>query len=159
MHFLYCISIFTAQQKQMEEPVLNPGLANKIYSVRSIRIATLIGGPLAAAYLMATNFKKLGEENNVFKTWLWSIVIFITVLAISFLLTPSIPAIVYNVVYFGIASFFVEKYQAAKIDTHISSGGLAYKTYRAVLIAIACTLILVAIILGCYALSDLSTVF
>jgi predicted neutral ceramidase superfamily lipid hydrolase len=143
----------------MEQTLLDPGLTNKIYSVRSIRIATFIGGPLVAAYLMAANFKQFGEEHKVTRTWLWSILIFIALIIISFFLPDSIPNIVYNLVYLLIASFFVQKYQAEKIDSHINSGGLTYKTYRAVLIAIVSMIIMVAILLGCYAISDLAGLY
>ena len=143
----------------MEETILDPTLTNRIYSVRSIRIATFIGGPLVAAYLIASNFKQLGEENKVGRTWLWSMLIFIGILVISFSLPDSIPNIAYNLVYFLVASFFVQKYQAEQIDTHINSGGLTYKTYRAVLVAILSMVILIAIILGCYAIADFATLF
>lgn len=143
----------------MESSILDPTTGNRIYSVSSIRIASFIGGPLAGAYLIAANFKQLGEGNKVAKTWLWSIVIFTAVMTISFFLPDSIPNIVYNLIFFLIVSFFVQKYQAEKIEAHVNSGGLTYKTYRAVLIAILSLLILVAFILGMYALADFANLF
>jgi hypothetical protein len=143
----------------MEQTLLNPILSNKIDSVRTISIATLIGGPLVAAYLMASNFKQLGEANKVFKTWIISIAVFIGVLTISFFLPDAIPNIVYNLVFYFIVSVFVQKYQAPQIEAHKSAAGLTYKTYRAVLIALAFDLVLIGIILLCYAFSDLSSVF
>lgn len=143
----------------MEETILNPGLSNKIYSTRTISIATLIGGPLVAAYLVASNFKKLEEANKVVKTWLIAIVVLIGVLTISFFLPDSIPNVVYNLAFYFIAASFVQKYQAAQIAAHKNSGGLTYKTYRAVLIALAFDLVLVGVILICYALTDVNTIF
>jgi hypothetical protein len=143
----------------MEQPLLDKGLINKIYSVRTIRIATFIGGPLVAAYLMAANFKQFGEGNKVARTWLWSMAIFTVIIVVSLFLPDSIPSFVYNFVFFIIASFFLQKYQAEKIETHINSGGLTYKTSRAVLIAVLGMLSLIAIILGIYAIADLANLF
>jgi len=143
----------------MEETILNPGLSGRIYLTRTISIAALIGGPLVAAYLVASNFKKLGEINKVVKTWLIAIAVLIGVLTISFFLPDSIPNIVYNLAFYFIVATLVQKFQAAQITAHKNSGGLTYKTYRAVLIALAFDAVLVGFILVCYALADVNSVF
>jgi hypothetical protein len=41
----------------------------KLYKDKAIWIGTFIGGPLVAGYLIAENYKKLGQDKNASKSW------------------------------------------------------------------------------------------
>src|SRR5215217_2106999 len=118
----------------MEETIISPRLGNRVYTMSSMSIAVLIGGPLVVGYLMASNFKQLGEPKKARRAWFWSLVGFIALLAVSAFLPVSIPNIVYNLLFYGIAAFFIHKYQGSLITAHMQAGGLTYKTSRAVLV-------------------------
>src|SRR4051812_27203146 len=68
----------------MDVPLFPTTITNKVYKESAILIATLFGGPLVAGYLMAENFKQLGEPHKVKKTWLWTIVCLIAILIHAF---------------------------------------------------------------------------
>lgn len=49
----------------MEENVLQPIPTFKLYKDKAIYLGTFIGGPLVAGYLIAENFKQLGQLGKV----------------------------------------------------------------------------------------------
>lgn len=51
----------------------NKTLHTKIYGDRAINIGTLIGGPIAAGYLIAENYKVFNEFSKARRTWLYTI--------------------------------------------------------------------------------------
>jgi Na+/H+-dicarboxylate symporter len=118
----------------METNILSETLPNKVYKEGAIHIAAFLGGPLVAGYLIAANFKQLGEEEKVQKTWLRTIIGFITYMAVAFLVPESVPGIVFTAITVGVTVLVVQKYQAAKVKAHIEAGGGTYPTKRAVLI-------------------------
>ena len=91
----------------MESQVLNPTIANKIYKEGAIQIGAFLGGPLVAGYLIAVNYKQLGEDGNVKKTWMWIIIGFIAYFVIAAIVPDSVPAIVFSVVNTAVATLLV----------------------------------------------------
>lgn len=53
--------------------------AQKVYKERTIWVGTLLGGTLAAGYVVAANYKAFGEDDKARKTW------FVTIAAVDFL--------------------------------------------------------------------------
>ncbi len=50
--------------------ILNDIPLYKLYSIRSITLAAFFGGILPGGFMMAQNFKELGENNKANITWL-----------------------------------------------------------------------------------------
>lgn len=138
----------------METQLLSPTLANRIYKESAIQIGTFLGGPFVAGYLIAANYKQLGELENAKKTWIWTIISFFAfVLVVSFV-PDSVPNAVFTVVNTAIVTVLVQKFQGAKIKAHIEGGGGLYKTSRAALIGLCCGLLFIALALGLYFIGD-----
>ena len=57
----------------MEENILEVPPNFKLYTDRSILIATFFGGPLTAGYLIADNYRHLGEKKKFRNTWICTI--------------------------------------------------------------------------------------
>ena len=138
----------------METPIFPTTIANKVHKESAIQIATFLGGPLVAGYLIAENFKQLGEPEKVKKTWLWSILGFIAIMVLAFMVPQSVPAVVFTVTYTGVAAFIVKKYQSSQIKAHLEAGGGLYSTKRAVFTGIIGAIVLIAVVLAYYFILD-----
>jgi hypothetical protein len=132
----------------MDEVLDNMPTPTKIYRDKSIWVATFIGGPLAAGYLIAENFKAFNEPYKVQKTWLYTIiftlVIFAAIMAIPD--TVKFPNQIIPLVYTAVVYYLVQHFQGEKIATHINTGGEIYGWGRTIGVAITGFVITFAII-------------
>ena len=129
----------------LEENLLSTLPAFKLYDNIAIRIGTFLGGPLATGYLMAENFKQLGQEDKVKNTWIISIIATIVVCTIAVLVPKDFPGYILPVLYTGIASYLVQRFQDVQIKFHIEEGGQLYSRWRAALVALVGLLLIVVI--------------
>ncbi|MEJ7681282.1 MAG: hypothetical protein WKG06_26225 [Segetibacter sp.] len=76
---------------------LTPPPDFKLYEDKSVYISTFLGGPLAAGYWAAENFKYLGQGGKVQKTWIIAIIATVVIFGGAFLI-PGIEKVhwVYN---------------------------------------------------------------
>lgn len=100
--------------------------SGKIYSKNQIDIATFIGGPLIAGYLLSQNFKAFGEKDAAKKSTIFSILGLLLLIGAFTLLpepvTSKIPSISVAIVPILIASFVVRTYQSKKIEEYLKLG-------------------------------------
>ena len=132
----------------MEENLLSTPPDFKLYKDRAVWIGTFIGGPLAAGYIAAENFKQLGQQDKAKSAWTIAIIATIVIFGGIFLI-PNIekmPRFVIPLIYTGIAQYLVQKYQGAAVKEHIEKGGQTYSIWRAVLIGLIGLVILLAIL-------------
>lgn len=133
----------------MEENILEPIPNFKLHKKQTITISTFFAGPLVGAYLIAENFNQLNERSNAIKTWIYAITGTI-VLVCSLIFIPAIekiPNFLFAVLYTLIASFFVQKYQQTKINSHQAKGGQFFSVWRAVLASIISIVVMIGLIL------------
>lgn len=122
----------------MEENLL-PILSNvKLYKDNAIYIATFIGGPLAAGYIAAENFKQLGQQDKAKMSWVIAIAATIAIFGSLFLVPDidKVPRYIIPLAYTLLAQFLVKKYQGNAINAHIQEGGQIYSVWRSVLIGL-----------------------
>jgi len=112
----------------------------KIYKDKAIYVATFLGGPLVAGYLIANNFKVFNDQGKVKKTWIYTIIATIIIFIGAYFLSNfdkiPIPRILLPLIYTAIASSLVKSYQGEKINSFLDSGGLTYGWWRTILISI-----------------------
>ncbi|MGZ3916215.1 MAG: hypothetical protein ACXVBT_15760 [Flavisolibacter sp.] len=134
-----------------EEPLFSATLTEKFYNERAVLLATFLGGPLAGAWLMASNFKAMGETVRATRTWVLAVMALVLVFLLS--LIPSldkIPAISYSFAFCWTARFLTRKYQGPQIQLHQENGGQFYTTWRAVgigLIGMAVVIVIILVLL------------
>ena len=114
--------------------------AKRIYTDRVIWVATYLGGPLVAGYLIAENFKAFNETEKVRKTWIYTIVgtiiIFVGIFAIQDDILESIPKYFIPLVYTAIAYGIVKHFQGKNISAFIALGGKPFGWWRATIISL-----------------------
>lgn len=104
----------------------------KVYKERFITVATFFGGPLAAGYLMAENFKVFNESQKVAPTYIISILATIVMFAISFMIPDDVnfPNQIIPLTYTGIVYLLIRRFQAQNLENHIKNGGELYSGWR-----------------------------
>jgi hypothetical protein len=116
---------------EQAEQTITP--VKKVYKDMKIWIATFIGGPLAAGYVIAENFKAIGEPHKVKKTWIYTILASALIFAGLFFIpgADQIPNKVIPAIYTAAAYLIVHYFQHAKITSFVNSGGQVHGWGRA----------------------------
>src|SRR6187200_478744 len=120
----------------MENNLLSQVPDFKLYKDKLVYTSTFLGGPLAAGYLIAQNYKHLGKEEKVKNTWIIAIISTIIIFGGAFFIPgiENMPKYIIPIMYTGIAQFLVQRFQGKEIKAHIEQGGETYSVWRAVLI-------------------------
>ncbi|MBC8753509.1 hypothetical protein H2O64_02425 [Kordia sp. YSTF-M3] len=129
------------------------------YSQKAIGIATFIGGPIAAGYLIRENYKALDQTEKGNKALIISIVAMITVLALIFSIPEhiieKIPKVVIPAIYTGAIYLIVEKIFGAIFKQHEENEYAFFSRWRAAGIGFISLLVLVVCLFGYdYATTD-----
>jgi hypothetical protein len=132
----------------MQEDILSPINTKKVYNENAIRIGTFLGGPLVTGYLMAKNYKQLGENGKVKLTWILSILATIVVITIAFLLPTNTQTRIIPIIYSAASFYLVKNLQGKQIKSHLEQGGETYSAWRAVLVGVI-SLVIILLILFC----------
>ncbi|WP_204325150.1 hypothetical protein, partial [Stenotrophomonas maltophilia] len=67
------------------------------YRLSAIGLGTFIGTPLAGAFLAAVNLRRLGRAQEVGKTWLVGLCLFVLLPVLGAILPENIPSIGFTV--------------------------------------------------------------
>jgi hypothetical protein len=133
----------------MENDILSQQSTQKVYKTNSFTIATILGGPLAAAYMASSNFNSLGESNKVRYTWVAAILLIVFATVVTSLPgLERVPTYFYALFFLLIVQLLVHRFQANKIREHIENGGQVYPVSRAVAIGLIFTIVHLAIFFG-----------
>jgi len=97
----------------------------KIYTDKVFWAAVFLGGPLAAGYLFAENFKTVGKPEKVKMTWIIAVLTTIAILGIAFSIPEDIyfPNQIIPLFYTAIGFMLFRQYQADDVAEHLSKGG------------------------------------
>ncbi|HTJ13439.1 MAG TPA: hypothetical protein VL547_15500 [Dinghuibacter sp.] len=135
----------------MEDHLLSLAPPYKLNREWAIFLATFLGGPLPGAFLMAENFRNLGQPEKAKWTWAVAVVLILFLLLLGYIpVLNQIPGYLYTIISLVIARFFSRKFQSAAIKQHIDDGGVLYPVGRALLAALVGIVIVVGISVGCY---------
>jgi len=122
----------------------------KIHSRGAILLATFLGGPLAAGYLIMKNYEGLDQPENARKALLIglmsTIVLFGGVLILPDYLISKIPSAVIPASCLGGVYAIVENTQGAILKNHKQQNGVFYSCWIAVGVGIVSLLIVVAVV-------------
>lgn len=140
----------------MEETLDIQTPTNKIYKDRAIWVGTFLGGPLAAGYLIAENFKAFDDSEKAKKTWIYAIIATIVVFGGVFLIPDNvkIPNQIIPLIYTSLAYYLVQHFQGQNISKHINAGGHLHSWWRTISVGIIGLAITIIPIGGFALLSD-----
>jgi hypothetical protein len=141
----------------MDEDILVAPPDYKLYKERPIYFATFLGGPLVAGYLIAENYRKLGESSKVWKTWLFTGLATILIFGyVFFIQSATSPSYLVPIFYSLITAYLVKWLQGDRIKLHQKNLGEFYTIWRAALVALIGAVVTVAIAVGVLSILDIS---
>lgn len=110
-----------------EEQEVGVEKTHKIFTNQAISLATFIGGPLSAGFLMAKNYIAFGNRSAAQNTLIISFISSILLYALFFIIPQhsidAIPSTLLPVFYTTVVTVLVAKLQGVKIDEHIANSG------------------------------------
>lgn len=129
---------------------------NKIYKDRAIWVGTFLGGPLAAGYLIAENFKAFNDKDKAKKTWIYAIIATVVVFGGVFLIPENvkIPNQIIPLIYTAIIYYLVQHFQGQNISAHLNSGGQLFGWWRTITVGLIGLAITIIPIIGFALMSD-----
>jgi uncharacterized membrane protein len=115
----------------MSENFYAEHVESKLYSSESILIATFFGGPIVGGYLIAENFKMMGETEKAKQTWVFAILGLSLMLGfMEFIKTAKIPWYVLPLAYTALTYLPMKWLQGSRIKAHMLQGGELHKGDR-----------------------------
>jgi hypothetical protein len=138
----------------MEENIFPEKPESKLYTESAIRIATFLGGPLVTGYLLADNYRQLGETKKIQTTWAIAIFATVAIFVIGFYLPEKTPPYLLPIAYTIGAYYLAQNLQGAKIKAHVAAGGETWSIWRAVAAGLVGLVVIVAIALAAFLLMD-----
>ncbi len=130
----------------------NKKINYKLYTQRSITLATYIGGPVAAGWLIRENYRSLGKDDYgkhaLFISIIATIFIFTAIFSIPEAVIDKIPNYLIPIVYTGIIYFIVEKIQGHDIAMHKENKGEFYSGWKAAGVGAINMVLILVVILG-----------
>lgn len=119
--------------------------APQIYDHKSILIGTLMGGPLAAGYLMSQNYKIFGKPDSAQTAFFLGIIITILyfggILIIPAEILNYIPKALVSVLTVGIVAVILDYKQDDLIQAYIARRGAKASRWKAAGIGVVCSAI------------------
>lgn len=107
-----------------------------LYSIRSIGVATFLGGPLAAGVLVRRNFLNMGKPLAAMRALVLGLLAVLAILALIFLLPEpvweKIPNALLPALYMTVVLVLVQKTQGPALQVYKEQGGPQYPLWRAV---------------------------
>ena len=144
------------QMSETLDEILEPKTF-KLYTANHARLATFLGGPLAAGILARHNYMKFGETEKAKKAVIYGVIgmlaIVVLLLVIPTGIIEKIPSIVIPLMYTLVAVYFMEKAQQSFITKHTDSGGEVYSYGRSAGIGLLCSIPFTILVLGAFFLS------
>lgn len=102
--------------EEIDNSIENP----KLYKSKHILVATYIGGPLAAGYLMCENFKALHKpdsaRNAIILGVISTILLFVIIFSIPENVLDKVPRVIIPAIYTAIVYFLIQKYQGEPLE-------------------------------------------
>jgi hypothetical protein len=116
----------------MEENILTAPPEYKLYRDRAIFLATFLGGPLVAGYLIGENYWNLGEKQLFRKTWLYTFIALVLTVGVAFNLPEALNrSYIIPILYTALAQYLVKRLQGDRLALHARNGGEFYPIWRA----------------------------
>ena len=138
-----CTQEFTAYQpyspdqspKKYPDHLINPSTL-RLYTIEGVGIATFLGSFLAGGFVIAANYRKLGDKhaasNAIIISLMGNLVYFFIIFLILAATPSSIPSVVFWFPQIIIMRKIFKKLQGTITESHIESGGDVESNWKAV---------------------------
>jgi hypothetical protein len=129
-------------------PLTDVARSGALYTPRQIYMASFLGSPVAAAWLMHQNFRALGDDSRALRTLWLGFAATLVVLTVAFFLPSRFPNLLFPLAYsFAIYQYALILFKST-YDKHIKDGGRRGSWWMVVGASLLADLILVGLIFG-----------
>lgn len=134
-----------------EEQVQLPGPEVPLFSVPSIALASFLGGPLAAGWLLSANYRRLDEprsaRNALIQAALATAALVGLMVGLPAAWVAYIPGFTLPLLYTGLIWVLAERLQGRALAAHFARGGQRHSLWRAVLVSLVAALPVAVVLL------------
>ncbi|MBB4864675.1 hypothetical protein HNP46_003546 [Pseudomonas nitritireducens] len=144
----------TPQENPFQTPtaVLQDGPAvatgEPLYRLAAVVIATLFGTPVAGAWVIAQNLKRLGRDAQVRNAWITGIGVFAAILLAALLLPESVPATPFNIAAVIVMHRYAKQIIGDAVEQHAAQGGQFASNWRALGVSLLILAAVMAVVFG-----------
>ncbi len=143
---------FSSMLTEPEDTQYLPRPDVPLYSVATIALASFLGGPLAAGWLVSVNFRRLNEPKAARKSLINGILATLALVALMVALpadwTSRLPGITIPAIYTAMIWILAERIQGPTLAAHFARGGLRHSPWRAVGISLIAALPVAVVLIG-----------
>ena len=110
-----------------EDTVYLPRPDVALYTIPSIALASFLGGPLAAGWLVSINFRRLNEPRAARAAVINGVLATVALVSMMVALPPHwasrLPGITIPAIYTALIWFLAERFQGRPLAAHFARGG------------------------------------
>lgn len=136
---------------EKEEQVQLPSPEVPLFSVPSIALASFLGGPLAAGWLISVNYRRLNEPRSARNALIQGALATAALLGLMVGLPAAwvayIPGFTLPLLYTGLIWVLAERLQGRVLNAHFAHGGQRHSLWRAVLVSLMAALPVAVVLL------------
>jgi hypothetical protein len=142
--------IYSAPRVDESDGQLNESqLVRPMYEAKHIALVSILGSPVASAYLAMRNLELMGRSGSGVR-WLLCAIIFTLVESYTLIWESKLPGIavfVFHLLQCGLIYWLANRYFSSAISAHLDDGGELFATSRALVISLIFFFIMLASIL------------
>jgi len=134
-----------------------------LYSIPSIALASFLGGPLAAGWLVSVNFRRLNDpkaaRTAVFNGILATVALIGVMMALPPDWTSRVPGVTIPAIYTAAIWVLAERFQGRPLAAHFARGGRRHSPWRAVGVSLIAALPMGLVLVGMVLIVPMSPPF
>jgi hypothetical protein len=130
----------------LDEGGLKGRKEGKVYGKTKLLIGTFFAGAFVGGYMLAANYKILGQKEKVLPTWLAVIAVTIAMIGIIFFVPggEGIPSAAFTLPIVGVIALVYKNTQEEAVEQFIAEGGEEYSGWRVVgLVAVVASIFII----------------
>lgn len=135
-----------------------PAADARLYKVSGIGLATFIGSALAGGWLMARNYRALGEHDKARRALVYSLLGTLAMMLLALALPDGVPALSFTLPQLGALMYFARRYQGDRIAQY-EAASRACSNWRAFGIGLLVMAMLLFVISSAVMLGVMADVF
>jgi len=134
-----------------DDPVQLPPPEVPLFSVPSIALASFLGGPLAAGWLISVNYRRMADLRSARNALIQAVLATAALVGLMVGLPAAwieyLPGLTIPLIYTGLIWFLAERLQGRVLAAHFAQGGTRYSLWRAVLVSLMAALPVAVVLL------------
>ncbi|MCW9046514.1 MAG: hypothetical protein OQK46_00435 [Gammaproteobacteria bacterium] len=141
--------LYKTPRANLDENEENKTYDFELYKITGIGLATFVGSTLAGGFLIAQNYKRLGNVRMANKTLTYTVLATIVLFLIAYFMPENmnVPNIVFTIVQVAVLVQIAKKLQQKELSNHVAHGGALASNWKAFGISLLVIIVLLAVLI------------